>query len=79
MRAKPSEAFPPAAVDWPAVLRRTGRNDRELVECLAADGLKVGRSTLTELRLGFGLEPRYSVGAALLRLAYGPRGPHAGG
>lgn len=56
-------------VDWPAVLERIELTDAALAQMLTDYGLKISRVTITELRSGKGVEPRYGVGAALLEMA----------
>lgn len=56
-------------VDWPGVITLIGLPDARIAELLAAYGLKMSRVSVTELRSGKGVEPRYSVGCALLDLA----------
>jgi hypothetical protein len=56
-------------VDWPAVLERIDLTDAGISQMLTDYGLKISRVTITELRSGKGVEPRYSVGCALLELA----------
>ena len=60
---------PPLEVDWCAVLRAIGRSDGDLMAALALEGFDVSRMTISNLRRGQGVEPRYKLGVRLLQLA----------
>lgn len=58
-------------IDWPEVVRRIGKRDAAIAALLTAEGMRISRVTITDLRNGIGVEPRYSVGRRLIALSEG--------